>query len=65
MKALEILRGYAEKGIEPPPAMLEMLTGQMGETEAAQAGREIGKRAANFTGLLVSACVAGGIAWWQ
>jgi hypothetical protein len=63
MKALDVLRAYAEKGIEPPPAVVEMLTRQIGETEAARAGREIGKKAGNFTGLLVAACVAGGVAW--
>jgi hypothetical protein len=65
MKALEILRAYAEKGIEPPPRVVEMLTRQMSDAGAAQAGREIGKKAGNFTGLVVSACVAGGIAWWR
>src|SRR5215470_16623051 len=65
MKALEVLRTYAEKGIEPPPAVVEMLTRQMGDTDAPQAGREFGKKAGNFTGLLVAACVAGGIAWWR
>jgi hypothetical protein len=65
MKALDVLRAYAEKGIEPPPAVVEMLTRQIGETEAARAGREIGKKAGNFTGLLVAACVAGGVAWWR
>jgi hypothetical protein len=65
MKALEVLRAYADKGIEPPPAIVEILTRQMGETEAAHAGREIGKKAGNFTGLLVAACVADGIAWWR
>jgi hypothetical protein len=65
MKALEVLRAYAEKGIEPPPAVVEMLTRQMGETEGARAGREIGRKAGNFTGLLVAACAAGGIAWWR
>jgi len=65
MKALEILRAYAEKGIEPPPAVFEMLNRQMGGTEATRAGREIGAKAGNFTGLLVAACIAGGIAWWR
>jgi hypothetical protein len=65
MKVLEVLRAYAEKGIEPPPAVVEMLTRQMGETEGARAGREIGRKAGNFTGLLVAACAAGGIAWWR
>jgi hypothetical protein len=65
MKALEILRAYAEKGIEPPPAIVEMLTRHMSDTEAARAGREIGKKAGNFTGLLASSCAAGAIAWWR
>src|SRR6185369_16897804 len=57
MKALEVLKTYAEKGVEPPPAVIEMLTRQMGNSEGAKAGA--------FTGLVVSACVAGGIAWWR
>jgi hypothetical protein len=65
MKTLEILRFYAEKGIEPPPAVLEMLTRQAGDSDAARAGRDAGIKAANFIALLVSACVAGGIAWWR
>jgi hypothetical protein len=65
MKVLEILRAYAEKGIEPPPVVVEMLTRQMGDSDGAQAGREIGRKAGNFTGLLVAACVGGGIAWWR
>jgi hypothetical protein len=63
MKALEVLRSYAEKGIEPPPAVVEMVTRQMHGTEAEQAGREIGRKAGNFTGLVAAACVAGAIAW--
>ena len=65
MKALEVLRAYAEKGIEPPPAVVEVLTRQMGNTDAAQAGREVGRKAGNFTGLLVATCISGGIAWWR
>jgi hypothetical protein len=65
MKALEILRAYADKGIEPPPAIVEMLNRQIAGTEAAKAGQAIGRKAGNFTGLVVSACVAGGIAWWR
>jgi hypothetical protein len=65
MKVLEILRFYAEKGIEPPPAVVEMLNRQTGNTEGARAGREMGQKAGNFTGRLVAACIAGGIAWWR
>jgi hypothetical protein len=42
-----------------------MLTRQASDSEAARAGRDAGIKAANFTGLLVSACAAGGIAWWR
>jgi hypothetical protein len=65
MKALEILKSYAEQGIEPPPAIVEMLTRQIADTESAQAGREIGRKAGNFSGLLAAACVGGAIAWWR
>lgn len=65
MKTLEILRFYAEKGIEPPPAVVEMLTRHAGDSDAARAGRDAGVKAANFTALLVTACIAGGIAWWR
>ena len=65
MKALEVLRTYAEKGIEPPPAIVEMLTRQIGETEAKRAARETGTKAGNFTGMVAAACAAGGIAWWR
>jgi hypothetical protein len=65
MKTLEILRLYAEKGIEPPPAVVEMLTRQAGDSDAARAGRDIAVKAANFIALLVSAGVAGAIAWWR
>jgi hypothetical protein len=65
MKALEILKSYAEKGIEPPPAIVEMLTKQIAGSEAQKAGRDIGKKAGSFTGQVVAACIAGGIAWWR
>jgi len=64
MKTLEILRFYAEKGIEPPPAVVEMLTRQ-GDNEAARHGRDIATKAGNFMGMLVAATVAGAIAWWR
>src|SRR5690242_9639352 len=65
MKTLEVLRFYAEKGIEPPPSVVEVLTKQAGDSDVARAGHNIGNKAANFIALLVSACVAGGIAWWR
>ena len=41
IKMLEVLRTYAEKGIEPPPVVVELLTRRMGETESVRVGREI------------------------
>jgi hypothetical protein len=65
MKALEVLRTYAEKGIEPPPAIVEMLTNQLCSDEATQSGRDMGRTAGKFTGMVASACAAGAIAWWR
>jgi hypothetical protein len=65
MKALEILRFYAEKGMEPPPAVFEMLNRQMGGTDGERAGKEVGRKAGNFAGLVIAACIPGAIAWWR
>lgn len=66
MKALEILRTYAEKGMEPPPEVVELLTRHLNnDSEAAQTGKDLGRKAGNFTGLLAAACSGGAIAWWR
>jgi hypothetical protein len=62
MKALEVLRTYAEKGIEPPPAIVEMLTNHLCRDETVQSGRDLGTKAGKFTGMVASACAAGAIA---
>src|SRR5262245_42001141 len=69
MKALEILQTYAEKGIEPPPGILEPLTKQVFERTAQQAeAKKAATRGATylgrFAGGLAAAGLTGGIAWW-
>lgn len=63
MKALEVLRLYAEKGLEPPPRAVELLA--ISEKEQRWTRTPRGARLQAFTGMLFTACVAGGIAWWR
>jgi hypothetical protein len=65
MRALDVLKTYAEKGAEPPSAVLEMLNKHLGESGADQPGRRMGTQAGNFTGMLAAACAGGGVAWWR
>jgi hypothetical protein len=67
MKSLDILKMYAEKGAEPPPAMVEQLTRQV--LDAGKPGQtpQRSTRAAfmqGFIGFLFMACVASGFYWW-
>jgi hypothetical protein len=72
MKALDILKMYAEKGIEPPPAVFEALARpaheqhkpQEAKTAGQQAGITAGVRLGNFIGSLFGAGMTGGLAWW-
>lgn len=64
-KALDILRIYAEKGAEPPPAVMDQLVSQANADRAS--GPTQGGRAAlmrGFIGFLFSACVASGLHYW-
>ncbi len=67
MKALDILKMYAEKGIDPPPAMMEQVTRQV--LDAGKPGQppQQGNRSAfmqGFIGFLFMACVAFGLHLW-
>jgi hypothetical protein len=72
MKALDILRMYAEKGIDPPPAVFEALArqsldppkAQEAKTAGQQAGVTAGIRLGNFVGSMFAAGMTGGLAWW-
>jgi hypothetical protein len=66
MKALEILKTYAEKGAEPPAPIAELLTKQMLGSQAGTAAklRDRAELLRSFIGFLFSACVMGGIHYW-
>jgi hypothetical protein len=71
MRSLDILKMYAEKGVEPPPAVFEALTkhhdqskAQEAKTVGQQAGVTAGVRLGNFVGSLFGAGMTGGFAWW-
>jgi hypothetical protein len=71
MKALEVLRSYADKGIEPPAAVTALLlqpAAESAETAAekkvvAQATAQSTAQLTQFMTWLFMACVAGGVAW--
>jgi hypothetical protein len=63
MKALDILKMYAEKGAEPPPNMVEQLTRQALDTGKSQTPPAQDARGAliqGFIGFLFTACLAWG-----
>ena len=65
MKALEILKMYAEKGAEPPPAVTEQLAKQiLAETPDSPKRDSRAALIQGFTGFLFMACVAGGLVMW-
>jgi len=65
MKALEILGSYAEKGVEPPPAVSELLLRQVSEPDSKWKSTPRGSMLHLFMVHLSIACVMGGIAWWR
>lgn len=65
MKALEILRSYAEKGAEPPPAVAELLAKQLTDSEQKWRSTARGSRLGTFVGHLFVACLFGCVAWWR
>ena len=64
MKALEILRMYAEKGTEPPPAMMEELTKQAFEHSSPKKPDSQGGLLMTFVSFLFMACVSWGVRTW-
>ena len=64
MKALDILKMYAEKGAEPPPAMMEELTRQAFENTAPAKPGTQGGLLMTFASFLFMACVAWGVRAW-
>ncbi len=64
MKVLDLLKAYAEKGIEPPAAVAELLSDQVRDPGRAWKSSARGARLERFIGFLFTACVIGGVAWW-
>src|SRR5262245_13947469 len=65
MKALEILRMYAEKGTEPPPGLVDQLTDKAFQPRPAPAKAESGGGLLQaFIGFLFMACVSWGVHAW-
>lgn len=64
MKAIELLRSYAEKGIEPPSAISELLS-ETAEPDRRWKSTRRGAMLQSFIGMLFTACIAGGVAWWR
>ena len=65
MKALELLRFYAEKGVEPPPLVTDLLMKQISDSSEKWKSTTRGSLLHTFGIHLFIACWAGGIAWWR
>jgi hypothetical protein len=63
-KALDILKMYAEKGTEPPPAMMEELTKQAFEHHSPPRRDTRGSLLMTFCGFLFMGCIAWGVRTW-
>jgi hypothetical protein len=64
MRVLDLLKSYADKGIEPPAAVAELLSAQVVAPTRAWKSSPRGARLEPFVGFLFTACVIGGVAWW-
>ena len=64
MRVLDLLKSYADKGIEPPAAVAELLSQQVMDPTRAWKSSPRGARLERFTGFLFTGCVIGGVAWW-
>ena len=64
MRVLDLLKSYADKGVEPPPAVAELLDERARDPGRAWSSTPRGARLEQFTGFLFTGCVIGGVAWW-
>ncbi len=64
MRALDILKSYAEKGTEPPPAMMEQLAVQAFEKPSSSSEIPRSGLVMFFIGFLFMACALWGIRAW-
>ncbi len=65
MKALEILRSYAEKGTEPPAAVTELLLRHAADPGQKWKSTPRGSLLNTFGIHLWIACIWAGLAWWR
>jgi hypothetical protein len=63
MRALDILKLYAEKGAEPPPAMMDQLAAKVFSKQESKRGAPGGLLSA-FVSFLFMACLSWGIHAW-
>ena len=69
LKAIEVLRSYAEKGQQPPPGLAEAVhqIGKPPPPPTPPPPRPVyrAEHLAHFAGSIVLAIGAGGVAWWR
>ena len=61
MRVLDLLKSYADKGIEPPTAVAELLSQQVMDPTRAWKSSPRGARLERFVGFTFTACVIGGV----
>ena len=64
MRVIDLLKSYADKGIEPPAAVAGLLSEKANDPGHAWRSTARGARLEQFTGFLFTGCVIGGVAWW-
>lgn len=64
VRVLELLKSYADKGIEPPAAVADLLSEHAKDPGRAARSTPRGARLEQFVGFLFTGCVTGGVAWW-
>lgn len=64
LKAIEVLKMYAEKGTEPPPAMLDQLAKAAFEQGSSKPKDDRGGLLPAFIGFLFMACVSWAVHTW-
>jgi hypothetical protein len=65
MKVLALLRFYAEKGTEPPPAIAELLMKQLSHADEKWKRTKRGALLQTFGANLFIACIMAGVSWWR
>ena len=64
-KVLDVLRVYAERGEEPPPAVVQAVTGVSGRSAAPAAPTPRSWHLAHVAANAVFTAGLGGFAWWR